>query len=161
MPTAGPFVVLQVGVCSFCQGARTGVPILVGIPEHDASICEQCIALGWELLAEEVEVDQPSDPHGRGCFDFDDRGFREHMDATSRHLASARASRRAAEAAAPRSAADSAREARARASTPAFICTFCGSHRADVMKLICGPGTLLCDECIESATPVIVGALRA
>ena len=73
----------------------------------------------------------------------------------ARRLAGERAARGAA-ATAGQSSVWAARAAQQRSLMPGFTCSFCDSHRADVVKLIFGPGASICDACIESGTAVIV-----
>ena len=148
MPAIEPFVVSSASRCSFCDTERTAGRTLVGLSSRRAAICDQCLGLGWELIADEIEQYQPP-----VRFDVDAKTVREQIDATAQELATARGGRAATE----RSL--ELRRA-AQALMPTMCCSFCDAYRAEVLKLVCGPRVLVCDECIESATSALV-AVRA
>lgn len=39
--------------------------------------------------------------------------------------------------------------------TEIFDCSFCGKSQKDVKKLICGPGSYICDECVDLCAEII------
>jgi hypothetical protein len=130
---------------------------VLGVADRPARVCDQCVALGWDLIADEVGVEPPADLHGRVNFDdtpFDDRRYQAHLAEVSRRLAELREARRT-------SSFDPARVAQARAAIAEFRCSFCDAHRADSIKFIAGRGGFICDACIGDATAVIVGPLRS
>jgi len=151
------FVPSAAGACSFCSKERAQVRSLLGVADRATRICDQCVALGWDLIAAEVGPEPPSDLHGRVTFDdvpFDDSRYQAHIAEVSRRLADKREARKA-------SSFDPARVAQARGAMPGFRCSFCDAHRADVVTIISGPGAFICDACIGDATAVVVGALRS
>jgi hypothetical protein len=151
------FVFSTDGTCSICDRDRARVQRVLGVADRPTRVCDQCVALGWDLVADEVGVETPSDLHGRVNFDdvpFDDAQYQAHIAEVSRRLAEEREARRV-------SPFDPARVAQARAATPKFRCSFCDAHRADSIKLVAGRGGFICDACIGDATVVIVGALHS
>ena len=146
------FVSATSGSCSFCSKDRTHVRSLLGVADRATQVCDQCVALGWDLIANEVGLEPPSDLHGR--VNFDDARYQAHIAEVQRRLTDEREARKV-------SSFDPGRVAHARATMPEFRCSFCDAHRVDAIKIIAGPGAFICDACIDAATAVVVGSIRS
>jgi ATP-dependent protease Clp ATPase subunit len=145
VPSArGSFVLSDAGSCTFCGKDRAEVSALVGIDGRPERICNECIGLCWDILAEEVDIS------------VDDETFEAHMAEVLRRLADARVLRRDAELRDESGFYDPLR----RAQLLRFRCSFCDAHRMAVLKLISGPRVFICDRCVGDATAVVKEALR-
>jgi len=146
------FVLALGGSCSFCGKDRAEVQTLVGTFGRPEKICDECAGLCCEIIAEELEHEdpawQPTPPSPEEearlaeilrSFDVENvERLREKLLADARHLLE------------PQNVA-----------VAELHCTFCGAHRRDVRKLISGPRVFICDLCVADATAVVGHVLRA
>lgn len=153
------FVLSLAGSCSFCGKAREEVHALVGTAGLPTRICDECVGLCCEILAEEAGLASPGHVHAPAPPSADDEQFQQRVGEILRRFASEHE-------AAHRDALlnDLGRALAARgpnASRDDFGCSFCGAHRKDVAKLIAGPRVFICNGCVGDATAVVNHVLRA
>jgi transcription elongation factor Elf1 len=152
------FVLSLAGSCSFCGKDRAEVHALVGTAGHATRICDDCIGLCCDILAEEVGIRSPEVPANVPPTP-EDLAFQQRVGEALQRFAAERESRqgdallddlqRALTSRAPESVFD------------LFRCSFCGAHRREVMKLISGPRVFICDACVGEATAIVTHVLRA
>jgi hypothetical protein len=129
--------------CSFCGKDPFHAFGLVGIAERDAAVCDSCLGLCLDIVADEDQVRPAStwtDPD-----DFDalvrapvlDQGLRDEIE---QQLESARALPR-------------------QPMTRQSQCSFCDRSQP---KLVAGPGLFICEACVQDAAAILVErSLRA
>ena len=116
------FVLAHAGACSFCGKDAAQTRALAGIAGCRTRICDECVGLCFDILAEDRRVELPAVVNRR----------REPL--------------------APAELAELERMFIEQPSeAKAFHCSFCGHSRQEVEKLIAGPAAFVCDECIEDA----------
>ena len=113
------------GTCSFCGKDRRITRGLVGTADQPVCICDHCLELCCEVLAEKARhAYAPAEGH-RGVID-------------EAALAEVRAALRARAPELP---------------APAFACSLCGDARA--LAIIHGPRVFICDACVAAAAGVL------
>ena len=143
-------MVLQMaGKCSFCGRDRREVFGIAGIVGREQRICDECIGLCFDILAEEMK-DQAKDRFevahaGAGASWTDDELEKLLRAASSDSGVDPR---------------DLIGQIQARLESPSerkqvayrdFHCSFCDRSRQDVRKLISGPRVFICDDCAGDA----------
>jgi ClpX C4-type zinc finger protein len=148
------FVLAISGSCSFCGNDRAETKTLVGTIGRPAKICNECIALSCDILAEEMERDpvpvRESQPSSNALSEDRLAEILRRV-ATERDLGYTDA------------LLDDLRRffEPDRAKVEVFKCSFCDTDRQDVAKLINGPGVSICDACVGDATAIVAHVLRA
>jgi hypothetical protein len=146
------------GNCSFCGKATPEVPFLAGVAGRAARICDECVGLCLDIVAE-----QPDGYDRRAAARSDAMATREEEAISDEELE--RLLRRAAESqdvdagafqdlvASVRRALDGADTLRPkRGPRPTFLqCSFCDRKQHVVRKLVAGPLVYICDGCIGDA----------
>jgi hypothetical protein len=142
-------MVLQMaGRCSFCGKDRREVFGIAGTVGREQRICDECIGLCFDILAEEAEKQQ-KDRRSLGLPVSSPTSWGD--DELERVLRAA-----ATDGADPRELIE---RIQARLETPtkrtggmsAFRCSFCDRSGQDVRKLISGPRVFICDDCTGDA----------
>ena len=146
VPLQPVMVFAMSGSCSFCGKEAKEIFGLAGITHRNSRICNECIELCFDILAEEVgnpEFDPAMTEAGSQLFEdlqrrvaFSERGdpFVEALAASLSQL----------------------EEILKNPSTPTpqvaeLMCSFCDKHHDNVAKLIAGPTDYICDGCIGDA----------
>ena len=153
------FVLSLAGSCSFCGKDRAQARALVGTAGHSEKICDECVGLCCEIIAEEMQYEslERGVVHRELPPSLDDEQFQQRVGEILQGIAAEReASRIDGLLADLRRSLDPGR----RASLDMYRCTFCDAHRRDVMKLIAGPRIFICDGCVGEATAVVSHVLR-
>jgi ATP-dependent protease Clp ATPase subunit len=145
-------MVLQMaGRCSFCGKDRREVFGIAGVVGSAARICDECIGLCFEILAEKKEAQQketrtPPEP---------DPAQLVEQSRVSRLIDEALA----AIAKRPIASELQALLSGARQLPPPefrpFHCSFCDRAKQDVRKLIAGPRVFICDDCTGDAAGLL------
>ena len=150
------FLLSLAGSCSFCGKDRAEVHALVGTAGHASKICDECVGLCWEIIGDEVRVESPRVLDPTVSLGLDDETFQAHVSDVLERLVEERESARSD------ALLSELRRSLEPARSPiqAFICSFCGAHRRDVVKLISGPRVFICDTCVADATTVVSHVLR-
>ena len=151
------FVLSLAGSCSFCAKRRNEVHALVGTAGHAEKICDECVGLCCEILADEVGVPTSREPHASVAPSLEDEQFQQHVGAILERIAAER------EAARQDLLLDQLRHSlkpERRLDLDAYRCTFCGAHRREVVKLVSGPRVFICDTCVGEATALVTHVLR-
>jgi ClpX C4-type zinc finger len=142
-------MVLQMaGRCSFCGKDRREVFGIAGVVGSEARICDECIGLCFDILAEEQEALEkarnPPPPPTPEQLAEQERINRLLAEVLAAHAGKNEVSARI--------------EALLTAPPPAtrphfrlFHCSFCDRSRQDVRKLISGPRVFICDDCTGDA----------
>ncbi|MEO8553892.1 MAG: ClpX C4-type zinc finger protein [Kofleriaceae bacterium] len=157
VPLDRSYVLAAAGLCSFCGAPRPSVRAMVGVPGRRVRICDQCIGLSCEILAETVEGWRaPSGGPSRVVPTLEDERFDDDLANVLRELAD--------QTVPSRRLLDELR--RAIEPSPSFsftefCCSFCDAHRRDVATLISGPRVFICDGCTGGAAAVVAHVLRA
>lgn len=147
------FVLELAGSCSFCGKSRAETKALVGTLGRPVKICDECVGLCWDIMAEESHAPSPL-PEGQPLPPQSE--LEAQIAEMLQHLAREKEERaREALLTDARRALDKPWKA------PDFACTFCDADRRDVAKLISGPRVFICDRCVGDATSVIAHVLRA
>jgi hypothetical protein len=144
-------MVLQMaGTCSFCGKHRREVFGIAGIVGGRARICDECIGLCFDILAEELENQEKA----RATAVPDPARLSWGDDELERLLRSAGTSADVD----PREIIERIQarlEPAERGGRPSsvrdFHCSFCDRARRDVRKLITGPRVFICDDCTGDA----------
>lgn len=163
-------VMSAAGWCRFCGKPRHEARALVEAVGAEPRICDECIGICWDVIADELGEDlrpneswlQPATPPDRPPVDDEtierERAAFERIRAEVEARATAALSAREIE----------AREARRKALHESRLaelasarCSFCDASREEVRKLVSGPRHFVCDSCVSAATTVITEALRA
>jgi hypothetical protein len=146
------FVMALAGSCSFCGKRRTETKMLVGTFGRPWRICDECVQLCCEIIAEELTMESlppatcldssARDEHIaemlRCLIEETDEFRKQGLLGDVRHALHSEASH-----------------------IDEFRCSFCDAHRRDVRKLIAGPRVFICGECVVDATAVVGHVLRA
>jgi ClpX C4-type zinc finger len=143
------FVLQLGGSCTFCRKDGGKALALAGVVGRPARICDGCIALCCQILAEEslgvpdrpiIDTADEDDLDGllRDPALQDPTGNLDAILARLRQRMDGNMSRRFAD----------------------FQCSFCDAHRRDVAKLISGPLVFICEGCIGDAVSVCSHVLR-
>lgn len=164
------FVVSAGSHCSFCGHPRRERRALVEAVGAKPQICDECIVLCWEILADQLGEDlRPSEPWVQS----EPLPERPPVDDETRERQRAAFERMRAEAEArwtagldareieARKAREMALQERLRAEFAVARCSFCDATREEVRKLISGPRAYVCDACVSDATTAMTKALRA
>jgi ATP-dependent protease Clp ATPase subunit len=138
-------MVLQLaGTCSFCGKDRREVFGIAGVVARWPRICDECIGLCFDILAEELEerarASGKGGPRSTGDDELD-RLLSPATPADPREIIQ----RIQAHLQAP------PRKARVRD----LHCSFCDRSRQDVRKLIAGPRVFICDDCTADAAGLL------
>jgi ATP-dependent protease Clp ATPase subunit len=145
------FVLALGGSCSFCGKAANDVGALAGALGRPTRICDGCIDLCCQILAEqslhpsgrlleERSATEDDDLH-RLLRDLQPGDLRATLDGIVARIRKQMDGRR-------------------RTTVADFQCSFCDGHRRDVAKLISGPRAFICDTCVGDATAVLSHVLR-
>jgi hypothetical protein len=129
------------GVCSFCNKSHHEVQALAGVLGRPARICDQCIGLCVDIIAEELGVPrwrEPTPRRRRGPAVYDGALVVE-LRARLAGLPPPPGSGRVTD----------------------FSCTFCDAQRLEVQRLISGPKVFVCDRCALEGAGLIAAASRA
>lgn len=129
------FELSQTEHCAFCAKGSAAVRVLVGTPGARA-ICDECLGLCRDIIREEVAPEEPKEVPEHARKEREERAAKyvERFKELVRSLES------------PEAKADWLRRHR---------CTFCDAARAEVAKLVVGPGVVICDRCVDLATTVV------
>jgi hypothetical protein len=153
------FVVALGGSCSFCGKDGSEVSALAGITGRGDRICEGCVRLCWEILAEQglvvvEDADARTAPPPTEDAVLDELGdLLRGLDAREREPGTDLSSLMAD----LRRRLDGERRAR----PVDFSCSFCDALRRDVPKLISGPRVFICDGCVGDAAGLLTQVIRA
>ena len=142
---AGSGVVALPGTCSFCGKRRAEVRSILGVRAHPTRICDECIGLCMQIIAEEPRPHPPRPaPPPRMSTDEELARLLDHLRGSvdERELASVK------------------RHLDGTEPVKQFACSFCDTPRREVWKLISGPGVFICDGCTVDASAVVSGVLR-
>jgi hypothetical protein len=147
------FVLSLAGSCSFCGKDRAEAHALVGTAGRATRICDECIGLCLDIIGEDLgDYGQPN-----AAPNVEAEDFQQRVGELLRQLAQGRdCSRSDALLADLRRSVQPSRADE----IDQFRCSFCGAHRADVMKLVAGPRVFICDGCVGEATAVVSHVLR-
>jgi ClpX C4-type zinc finger len=141
------------GSCSFCGKEAEEIFGLVGIAGRNARICDECIELCFDILAEEVGIG--SSKHERTEFLVTPAENAQALldDLQRRALSGERGDRVLAVSAALVAELEEILRRPPIPPSPAadLICSFCDKHHDKVAKLIAGPTVYICDGCIGDA----------
>jgi len=144
-------MVLQMaGTCSFCGKDRREVFGIAGVVGRGERICDECVGLCFDIIAEEMEEQRKArlamGAPGPALSSWGDdelerllRSANSDSGADPRELIEKIQARL-----------DSA-SGRARPVVRDFHCSFCDRSRQDVRKLISGPRVFICDDCAGDA----------
>lgn len=152
------FVLSLAGACWFCGKDRTDVRSLVGAVGREPTICDECIGLCCDIIAEEIgeEARHAATPREPRPAPSSAEPLEERVAELLRQLQEL----------APDHAATLLDHVRLtfkgfrRGSIDVYRCTFCDRERRDVVKLIAGPRAFICDVCVGDATQVVAHVLR-
>jgi ClpX C4-type zinc finger len=144
-------MVLQMaGTCSFCAKDRCEVFGVAGVVGREQRICDECIGLCFDILADEMK-DQQKARLAAGAPDSSRLSWADD------ELESLQRSAGTDPRVDPR---DLIERIQARLEPPRrrtgpvvrdFHCSFCDRARRDVRKLISGPRVFICDDCTGDA----------
>jgi len=142
------------GSCSFCGKEAREVFGLAGITHRNVRVCDECIELCFDILAEEIGIEPPvpaesaADPLEVVLEDSEllaellrRVAAGEHGDPLIEALARAMLRSEDITIIPPRS----------RPRIDDLTCSFCDKSQRDVVKLIAGPTVYICDGCIGDA----------
>jgi hypothetical protein len=156
------------GICSFCgkeSGSVKGLASVRGKPER---ICNECVELCLDIIAEEAEFDAPSRDRSGAPTSPPPGDQVAAVDPLDEILAQASANpglsnrdldRLIDRARAIIDGSGKAQKNEAGATLP-LHCTFCDESQAEVKKLIAGPSVFICDRCIADAAALFPQLLR-
>jgi len=143
------------GSCSFCGKEAREVFGLAGITCRNVRVCDECIELCFDILAEEADIEPPVPARAEPDADPLERVLKDSQllaDLLRRMEAGergdllidglARAMVRADEIVIP---------PRWQPRVKDLICSFCDKSQRDVVKLVAGPTVYICDGCIGDA----------
>jgi hypothetical protein len=149
VPLPSEMVFAMSGWCSFCGKEAKEIFGLAGITHRNSRICNECIELCFDILAEEVDIG----PH--------DATTAEAALSDSHLLEDLRRRVAAGELGDPLVDATTAllaqlEEIVKRPPTPTrrvedLSCSFCDKHQDNIAKLIAGPTDYICDGCVGDA----------
>jgi hypothetical protein len=143
----GRMVLKLTGPCSFCGKLPTEVYGLAGVAGHDVRICDECIGLCLDIIAEEEHREvSPS----RSRMDIPSRDELESL--LSQLGANPSASQLDALFDRIRGELEPKPSSRARVRNMNLSCSFCDRHQREVKKLIAGPSVYVCDDCVADAS---------
>ena len=142
------------GSCSFCGKEVREVFGLAGITHRNVRVCDECIELCFDILAEEAGIEFPVPPRAEsGADPLDEEGIKDpELLAKLLRLVTAgqRGDRLIDALARAIVGSDDALivPPRARSRIYDLVCSFCGKSQHEVVKLIAGPTVYICDGCI-------------
>jgi hypothetical protein len=146
------FAVALGGSCSFCGKRATDVSTLAGVVTRSVRICDECVSLCCDILAEE-SLDVRGENHSSPS---DDVVSEDELSQLLRSLDKESAPKIDGILSALRRRLDGDRLK----SIHDFQCSFCDADRRDVAKLISGPRVFICDACVGDATALVSNILR-
>jgi hypothetical protein len=128
------FVLALGGTCSFCGKDRAETKMLVGTFGRPTKICDECVGLCCEIIAEETEKENSAPPLERKPINVPPEA-EDPLAEILRCLAEEREERNKEMLIADlRRAIDAGKS-----DIEEFRCSFCDAHRREVAKLIAGP----------------------
>jgi hypothetical protein len=173
------------GSCSFCGKAGAEVLTLVGAAGRSVRICDECVGLCCDIVAEEgFRSAVPSDVLESFRLADDRRSAEVQRWFAAKHEAFLRlpdAERQAILLAKQRETEETlellrlveeARQEQERSPNaisrvppppevmPEFACSFCDRPKGEVAKLVSGPRVFICDSCVAEAAGAMVHLLR-
>jgi hypothetical protein len=157
------FVLSLAGSCCFCGKDRAEVRALLGTVGCATTICDECVGLCCDILAEDMEREGGGPGHWsprRPVVDGEEQPeekLERDVAEIVRRMRDAEQARDGAELPYLRRALEAIR----RRPWPELACSFCGAHRQTVRKLVSGPRVFICDVCVGDATAVVSHVLRA
>jgi hypothetical protein len=146
VPLPNEMVFAMSGSCSFCGKEANEIFGLVGVTHRTARVCNECIELCFDIIAEEV-----------GNIDFDAAiaaSRSQLFDDLQRRVAPGERKDTVVNASAALVAQLEEILKRPPIPTPPvedLICSFCDKHHDKVAKLIAGPTVYICDGCVGDA----------
>jgi hypothetical protein len=173
------------GSCSFCGKTGAEVLTLVGTAGRSVRICDECVGLCCDILAEEgLRSAVPSDvleafrlADDRRTAEVQRKLAAEHAAEHEAFLHLPEAERQAIVLAQQRRLDELLEVAKRREQErssqaisrvpppprvmPEFVCSFCDRPRREVAKLISGPRVFICDSCVVEAAGAMAHLLRA
>jgi hypothetical protein len=144
----GRMVQILGGNCSFCGKPASRVARLAGVTGQPYRICDECIGLCLDILAEELKGMKPPLPPVAPRDGVPPVGAVDELEAL---LWSIRSEMPAPE---KLERAKELLDGLARSEpqrVPDFSCSFCHRPRREVAKLISGPRVFICDACVADA----------
>jgi len=139
------------GSCSFCGKEANEIFGLAGVTHRNSRICNECIELCFDILAEEM---------GNTDFDAAIAAARSRLrDDLQHRVVSGEGKDTVVDAATALIA--EMEEILKRQTMPTsqvedLICSFCDKHHDNVAKLIAGPTVYICDGCIGEASALFM-----
>jgi hypothetical protein len=146
VPLPNEMVFAMSGSCSFCGKEANEIFGLAGITHRSSRICNECIELCFDILAEEM---------GNTDFDTAIAAARSRLlDDLQHRVISGEGEDTLVDAAAALIAEMEEILKRQTMPTPQvaeLMCSFCDKHHDKVAKLIAGPTVYICDGCVGDA----------
>lgn len=140
-PGAARLLSCTTRACSFCgKDPRSTIP-LIGSSVMEVQICDQCLGICCDVLAEGVGDKAQGIPASA-------------RSSSQLSTAVARVRARAARGELPRPSKDGRPEG------CSFRCSFCSTSEDEVAKLINGPRVFICESCVYSAAVFITPSVR-
>ena len=141
------FVLELAGLCSFCGKQKTEVRALAGVVGRPVRICDECVGLCQDIIAEE-SAKAPPRPQPESSTDEELMAYLKELGAEAGDLDKALAALKQKLEGKPERWND-------------LACSFCDTHRKDCHKLISGPRVFICDLCAADASVIVKGVLLA
>lgn len=144
------FVLELAGRCSFCRKDKTEVRALVGVAGRPTRICDECVALCFDIIAmEEGRMPEPP-PVEEAVLPSEPMELRRYLEELG---------------AAPQDIEGLLASAKEHLDGPPWqevaktaTCSFCDAPRGDVRKLISGGlHAFICDVCVGGAAAIMNG----
>jgi hypothetical protein len=167
LPSAGlielprRFVLELSGSCSFCSVRAAETFRMFGILQCPLRICDGCVRMSLEIIDDgSAQQRQPAVSSRRSTRSMT---LPEEHEAIARLRETLRASRWSHEEflAQVRAELDSPPSLAAPTAPLLLACSFCDAERSARRKLICGPSSYICDECISDAAALMSREVRA
>ncbi len=144
------------GSCSFCGKEAKEIFGLAGITHRNSRICNECIELCFDIVAEGGGIRPPTHSHTESDAASADAALTHSqlLDDLQRRIETGERGDPLVEALAILLAAQEEIVNKPPMLTPPveeLICSFCDRHHDNVAKLIAGPTVYICDGCVGDA----------
>ena len=144
------------GSCSFCGKEAREIFGLAGVTHRNGRVCNECIELCFDILAEEIGIGPPAPSHAESNAVIPEAALTDSqlLDELSRHVAAGKRGDPLVDALAAALAQYEEMVTRPSSPTPRIedlACSFCDKNQREVAKLIAGPTVYICDGCVGDA----------